>query len=152
MARNPGSAFVQHVVQAVIIEHDDVIKWKHFPRDWPFVQGIHWSPVNSPNKGQWRGAFMFSLICAWINGWLNNGDAGDLRRHQVHYDVIVMKQADFASPVVTSCHRGMPFTKCQWCGKRFHAVTPSSPNTHPLHICRKWYPLWTKRRWLSLAV
>ena len=48
--------------------HDDVIKWKHFPRYWPFVQGIHRSPVNSPHKGQWRGALMFSLICAWING------------------------------------------------------------------------------------
>ena len=42
--------------------HDDVIKWKHFPRDWPFVRGIHRSPVNSPHKGQWRGALMFSLI------------------------------------------------------------------------------------------
>ena len=44
--------------------HDDVIKWKHFPRYWPFVRGIHGSPVNSPHKGQWRGALMFSLICA----------------------------------------------------------------------------------------
>ena len=44
--------------------HDDVIKWKHFPRYWPFVRGIHRSPVNSPHKGQWRGALMFSLICA----------------------------------------------------------------------------------------
>ena len=44
--------------------HDDVIKWKHFPRYWPFVRGIHRSPVNSPDKGQWRGALMFSLICA----------------------------------------------------------------------------------------
>ena len=44
--------------------HDDVIKWKHFPRNWPFVRGIHRSPVNSPHKGQWRGALMFSLICA----------------------------------------------------------------------------------------
>ena len=43
--------------------HDDVIKWKHFPRYWPFVRGIHRSPVNSPHKGQWRGALMFSLIC-----------------------------------------------------------------------------------------
>ena len=34
--------------------HDDVIKWKHFPRYWPFVRGIHRSPVNSPHKGQWR--------------------------------------------------------------------------------------------------
>ena len=43
--------------------HDDVIKWKHFPRSWPFVRGIHWWPVNSPHKGQWRWALMFSLIC-----------------------------------------------------------------------------------------
>ena len=70
--------------------HDDVIKWKHFPRDWPFVRGIHRSPVNSPHKGQWRGALMFSLICAWINDWVNNREAGDLRRHRAHFDVIVM--------------------------------------------------------------
>ena len=57
--------------------HDDVIKWKHFPRNWPFVQGIHRSPVNSPHKGQWRGALMFSLICVWINGWVNNREAGN---------------------------------------------------------------------------
>ena len=70
--------------------HDDVIKWKHFPRYWPFVRGIHRWPVNSPHKGQWRGAFMFSLICVWINNWINNIEAGDLRRHHAHYDVIVM--------------------------------------------------------------
>ena len=40
-------------------QHDDVIKWKHLPRYWPFVRGIHRSPVNSPHKGQWRGALMF---------------------------------------------------------------------------------------------
>ena len=50
--------------------HDDVIKWKHFPRNWPFVR----SPVNFPHKGQWRGALMFSLIYAWIN-WLVIWDA-----------------------------------------------------------------------------
>ena len=72
-------------------KHDDVIKWKHFPRYCPFVRGIHRSPVNSPHKAQWRGAVMFSSICARINGWVNNGEAGDLRRHPVHYDVIVMK-------------------------------------------------------------
>ena len=61
-----------------------------FLRNWPFVRGIHRSPVNSPHKGQWRGALMFSLICAWINGWVSNCKAGDLRRHRAHYDVIVM--------------------------------------------------------------
>ena len=70
--------------------HDDVIKWKHFPRYWPFVWGIHRSPVNSLHKGQWRGALMFSLICVWTNGWVNNRDAGDLRRYRAHCDVIVM--------------------------------------------------------------
>ena len=48
--------------------HDDVIKLKHFPRYWSFVQGIHRSPVNSPHKGQWREALMFSLISAWTDG------------------------------------------------------------------------------------
>ena len=70
--------------------HDDVIKWKYFPRYWPFVRGIHRSPVNYPHKGQWRGALMFTLICAWRNGWVYNRGAGDLRRYRLHYDVIVM--------------------------------------------------------------
>ena len=53
--------------------HDDVIKWKLFPHYWPFVQ------VNSPHKGQWCGALMFSLICTWTNCCANNLDTGDLR-------------------------------------------------------------------------
>ena len=48
-------------------------------------------PVNSPHKGQWREALMFPLICGWINGWVNNREAGDLRRQCSHYDVIVMR-------------------------------------------------------------
>ena len=68
-------------------QHDDVIKWKHFPRNCHLCG----SPVNSPRKGQWRGALMFSLICVWINDWVNNREAGDLRRYRAHYDVIVMR-------------------------------------------------------------
>ena len=41
------------------LPYDDVIKWKHFPRYWPFVRGIHRLPVNSPHKGQWRGVLIF---------------------------------------------------------------------------------------------
>ena len=48
------------------------------------------APVNFPHKGQWRGALMFSLIWAWINGLVNNREAGDLRRNRAHYDVNVM--------------------------------------------------------------
>ena len=43
------------------------------------------------HKVQWRGALMFSLISAWINGWVNTRGAGDLRRHRTHYDVTVIK-------------------------------------------------------------
>ena len=70
--------------------HDDVIKWKHFPRYWPYARGIHRPPAYSPHKGQWRGALTFSSICTRKNGWVNNGEAGDLRRHRAHYDVPVM--------------------------------------------------------------
>ena len=70
--------------------HDDVIKWNHFPRYWPFVRRIHRSPVNSPHKDQWRGALILSLICAWTNGKINNPDADDLRCYGIHYDVNVM--------------------------------------------------------------
>ena len=80
-----------------IMCHDDVIKWKHFPRYWPFVRGIHRSTAISPHKGQWHGALMFSLICAWTNGWVNNRDAGDLRRHRAHFDVIVMRYYDWGN-------------------------------------------------------
>ena len=77
-------------VASISSHYDDVIKWKHFPRYWPSVRGNHRSQVNSPHKGQWRGALMFSLISAWINDWVNNRDASDLRRHRAHYDVTIM--------------------------------------------------------------
>ena len=83
-------AIPQLVVNAAL--HDDVIKWEHCPRYWLFVQGIHQSPVNSPHKGQWRRPLVFSLICAWVNAWVNNREAGDLRRYRVHYDVTVAER------------------------------------------------------------
>ena len=85
-----GLGSSQHGRRGRPVNHDDVIKWKHFPRYWPFVREIHQSLVNFPHKGQWHGALMFSLICAGMNGWVNNCNAGDLRRHRAHYDVIVM--------------------------------------------------------------
>ena len=49
--------------------------------------GHRWIPHTN---GQWRWALMFSFICAWINSWVNNCEAGDLRRHCAHYDVMAM--------------------------------------------------------------
>ena len=57
---------------------------------WASTWGIHRSPVNSLHKGQWRGALMYYLICAWINGGVNSREAGDLRRHCTHFDVTVI--------------------------------------------------------------
>ena len=55
-------AYILAKLMWVIIqeEHDDVIKWKN-PAYWPFVTGIHQSPVDSPHKSQWCGA----LIIFW---------------------------------------------------------------------------------------
>ena len=68
--------------------------WRHqmeiFPPYWPFVWGIHRPAVISPHKSQWRGALKFSLVFASINGWKNNREADDLRRHCAHCDVNVM--------------------------------------------------------------
>ena len=79
-----------HTDVTLLSYHDDVIKWKHFPRYWPLVRGFHRAPVNTLHKGQWRGALMFSLICARINGSVNYREAGNSRCHRAHYDVTVM--------------------------------------------------------------
>ena len=80
--------FLRFLYISVPVSHDDVIKWEHFPRYWPFVWGIDRSPVNSLHKGQWREALMFSLICAlnkrlskhaW--GWWLGTPSGPLWRH-----------------------------------------------------------------------
>ena len=54
------------------------------------VTGSLCGELNSPHKGQWRGALMLSMICVWINGWVNNHEAGDLRRYRTYYNVTVM--------------------------------------------------------------
>ena len=104
--------------------HDDVIKWKHFPRNWPFVRGIHRSPVNSPHKGQWRGALMFSLICARVHAWVNNREAGDLRRRRAHYDIIVM-----GGSKITDHGESSWFPTIIW--KRWRSIA-IKPCAHPL--------------------
>ena len=64
--------------------HDDVIKWKHFPRYWPFVRGIY--PRTTASDAE---LWCFLWSAPWLNGWVNNRAAGDLRRQCAHNDVIV---------------------------------------------------------------
>ena len=73
---------------------------KHFPRYWPFVRGIYRWPVNSPHKCQWRGALLFSLVCACINAWVHNREVGDLKCHRAHYDVSVRVYVIMVSSVI----------------------------------------------------
>ena len=107
--------------------HDDVIRWKHFPRHWPFAWGIHrqiltwWrhqmetfsailaicagNSLNSLHKGPWRWALLFSLIRTRINGWVNNVKAGDLRHHRAHCDVTVMGSQIWRRPCQSPLQR-----------------------------------------------
>ena len=77
-----GVQTVHELTEENLSKHDDVIKWKHFPRHWPFVRGIHpryWPSVRGIHRSPVN------------SGWVNNLEAGNLRRHLAHYDVIVMK-------------------------------------------------------------
>ena len=117
-------------------QHDDVIKWKHFLRYWPFMRGIHRSPVNSPHKVKWRGALVSSLICVWINGWVNNREAGDLRRHCGHYDVIVMMKGMCRTHNSKPCTQYIPWNghKCKTENVAMGAAWLES-KTHHIVVC-----------------
>ena len=47
--------------------------------------GPRWIPRTMASNAE-----LWCFICVWINGWVNNREAGDLRRYRAHYDVIVM--------------------------------------------------------------
>ena len=86
--------------------------WRHqmetFSANWPFVRGVHRWPVNSPRQGQWRGALIFTLFYAWINGWVNNREVGDLRRHRAHWDVTMMRTLYIMPNVSVICFHSQP--------------------------------------------
>ena len=76
MLRNTQKATTTHRMD---INHDDVIKWKLFPVTGGF-----------PSQRPVTQSFEVFLICVLTNSWANSQDAGDLRRHRAHYDVILM--------------------------------------------------------------
>ena len=118
----------------ISLERDDVMKWKHFPR----------------YEGQCRAGFMFSFICAWTDGWANNRDAGDLRHHLPHYDVIVMKLYAIPSLSWTYPRRGrstvddrarvprqMPGCWCFHTGRQLQRCQPDTLGPYALSLaCR----------------
>ena len=80
----------------VVLYHMSRTWWRHQMETFSALLAICAEnlpvPVKSQHKGQWRAALMFTLICAPINGWINNREVGDLRRHRARYDVIVMNK------------------------------------------------------------
>ena len=70
--------------------HDHVVNWRYFPRYWPFVRGFtghQWIP---PSKASDEELWCVLSSAPEKNGWLNNGEAGDLTHHRAHSDVTVM--------------------------------------------------------------
>ena len=89
--------------------------------------------TGDPHKGQWRGALMLSLICVWINGWVNNREASDLRHHSTHYDVIVMN-FDSNSDLVWSW----------WSNRQSHDSPNASETTLKIMVHGLLLPTWIK--------
>ena len=75
-------------------------------------------PVNSPHKDQGRGALIFSLICAWINDWRSNREAGDLRRCHAHYEVTQFTWQP--PPMWNGCRQSWCPALCVRCGTHDH--------------------------------
>ena len=87
--REPRHQFLGCIEVSPVI-HDDVTKWKNFPRYWPLCgefTGNRWIPLAKASDAE-----LWCLL--WspsrINNWVNNREAGYLRRHRAHYDVIVV--------------------------------------------------------------
>ena len=112
---------------------------------------------NSPHKGQSRGALMFSLICVRIHGWVSNGEAGDLRRHRAHYDVIVMICLCITATCIP-CHNSAfvwmstvdTIKELNWTEslKNYGAEIWNSPQHHIKRACR----LIHSKTWLKLGL
>ena len=87
------ATFIKPCYRSVLCESHFLLRYRllHSPGLWPLLlTRINRWPVNSLHKGEWRGSLTFSLICAWLDGWVNNREAGDSRRLHSHYDVTIM--------------------------------------------------------------
>ena len=64
--------------------------WRHQMETFSALLALFAGNSRAPYKGQWQGALMFYLLCAWTNGSVNYRDMGELRCHCAHYDITVM--------------------------------------------------------------
>ena len=63
--------------------HDDVIKWKHVPRYWPFVRGFHRSPVPRSFDVSLDLRLNKQLSRQWCGWWFETPSRPSLRHCNV---------------------------------------------------------------------
>ena len=86
--------FVKVIIQILWKSISLHLWWRHQMETFSAFQAL--CAGNSPVTGEFPAqkpvtrSFMFSLICVWMNDWVNNYEAGDFRRHGGHYGVTVM--------------------------------------------------------------
>ena len=95
---------------------------------------------NSPHKGQWRGVLMFTFICARIDGWVNNREAGDMRRHRAPYDVIVIRDDRYHS-MWSGTSKAWYCKPCYCCRRLLAPILLTWFNLHP-STEKQLHPLW----------
>ena len=108
---------IRHIhIESASTVHDDVIKWKHFPRYWPLCgefTGHRRIPLTKASDTD----LMFSFICASINAWVNNREAGDSRRHR---DVIIMINSPGSPRIISTNKRGYTLSCLLWFDQYHH--------------------------------
>ena len=132
-------------VLAVVVIFDSLCVsspwWRHQMEIFSASWTGHLCGENSPHKGQWRGALMSSLICDWMNDWVNNREAGDLRRHRGH-DNVIMHQLALSTHLPLVPHICVSDSGQRWF--KWWLVVYSAP-THYLKQC--WVIVnWTLRK------
>ena len=81
--------------------------WRHQMETFSALLAI--CAGNPHTKASDAELWCFFFICVWINDWVNNREAGDLRRHHCHYDVMVMgKPASIVDVYMLNVHTVYP--------------------------------------------
>ena len=108
-----------------VVMHDDVIKWKHFPRVTGHLcvefTGPRWIPRTKASDAE---LWCFLWSASWINGWVNNREADDLRRHRALYEVIAMAAITMPSHSHYVFYQALPMDTPCTC-----EITPDAPQT-----------------------
>ena len=137
----PNIAYAIHPTDYALVSW-----WRHQTETFSALLAL--CAGNSPVTGEFpsqrpvTGSFDVSLVCAWINGWVNNCKAGNLRHHRAHYDVIVMLRfvmfCRCPAPVDFDHNHQAYFTgMTQQSRVHFHGIHHASPS---IYITREMCP------------